>query len=400
MGSMITLRLGRLEVDWGKNNFFTNHSALFRETDLSEADCLREDGVVERKPAFVRRLGNVVPRLELLGYDLEGCRRTYDEAVRRIPDFYPAMSVTFDAFREALCRVDPDRIDVDAYEADCDPGEFARTILGDPAFGESLPSGLTDDDGLFFENLDAYVVLRLLAENPANLDRDLVWDIADVVDGGWVEDGHIFEPLDERKRLLIVTEGSSDSNVLRTALPLVSPDVADFFDFVDMRENYPFTGTGHLVNFCKGLAAIRVQNRIVVVLDNDTAGHVAMRKLMELRMPANIRLVGLPDLEDFRNFPTVGPSGRTNEDVNGRAVAIECFLDLTYGPREDPVVRWTGFDKAANAYQGELVSKDLYTRRFFDRAREDGYDLGKLRILWQHILRACTGAPTRLDVAA
>ena len=39
MGSMITLRLGRLEVDWGKNNFFTNHSPLFRATDLQEADC-------------------------------------------------------------------------------------------------------------------------------------------------------------------------------------------------------------------------------------------------------------------------------------------------------------------------------------------------------------------------
>lgn len=25
MGSLITLRLGRLEVDWGKNNIFTNH---------------------------------------------------------------------------------------------------------------------------------------------------------------------------------------------------------------------------------------------------------------------------------------------------------------------------------------------------------------------------------------
>ncbi len=35
MGSMITLRLGRLEVDWGKNSFFRNHSPLFGKADLA-----------------------------------------------------------------------------------------------------------------------------------------------------------------------------------------------------------------------------------------------------------------------------------------------------------------------------------------------------------------------------
>jgi len=31
---MIHLAVGRLEVDWGKNNFFTNHGALFQPSDL------------------------------------------------------------------------------------------------------------------------------------------------------------------------------------------------------------------------------------------------------------------------------------------------------------------------------------------------------------------------------
>jgi hypothetical protein len=89
-----------------------------------------------------------------------------------------------------------------------------------------------------------------------------------------------------------------------------------------MRENYPFTGTGNLVNFCKGLAAIRVQNKIFVVLDNDTAGQAALQNLGRLQMPPNIRLVRLPDLQAFRAFPKLGPSGRLSEDVDGRAVSI------------------------------------------------------------------------------
>ena len=38
MGPMATQRLVRLEVDWGENNFSTNHSPLFRATGLQEAD--------------------------------------------------------------------------------------------------------------------------------------------------------------------------------------------------------------------------------------------------------------------------------------------------------------------------------------------------------------------------
>jgi hypothetical protein len=387
MGSMITLRLGRLEVDWGKNNVFTNHSPLFRTTDLAEADYFYADNVVKRKPAYVRKLRHVIPRLELLGFSLDGCRRAYEEEVHRIPDYYPAMTIGFDTFRQALQVVDLDRVSTAEYDADFDLGEFAKRVMRDPAFQDVMPENLTSDDGTFFENLDAYVVLRLLGENPVNLDRDLVWSIDDVVEGGWVE-GDIFEPLADGSRFLIVTEGSSDSTILKTALPMVAPDVDDFFNFIDMRENYPFTGTGNLVNFCKGLAAIRVQNKIVVVLDNDTAGHAALQKLRRLQMPPNIRLVRLPDLEAFRTFPTLGPSGRLIEDVNGRAVAIECFLDLAFGPTEERAIRWTSYNYEVGAYQGELLAKEEYTRRFLAHVGKNGYDLSKLHLLWSHILQA------------
>ncbi len=37
MGSMIHLAVGRLEIDWGKNQGFRDHSALFQgETDVAD----------------------------------------------------------------------------------------------------------------------------------------------------------------------------------------------------------------------------------------------------------------------------------------------------------------------------------------------------------------------------
>ena len=389
MGSYITLRVGRLEVDWGKNNAFTDHSNLFRATDLAEADYFYADDVVERKPAYVRKLRHVIPRLELLGYSLKGCERAYEQNVRYIPDYYPEMTIGFDTFCRALRAVDLDRVVPLEEDGDFDLGEFGRNILRGPAFQGLFPEDLSCSDGAFFENLDTNVVLRLLGTNPANLDRDVVWGIEDVVEAGWV-DGNILKPLDDGSRFLIVTEGSSDSTILKTALPIVAPDVDDFFEFIDMKDNYPFTGTGNLVNFCKGLAAIRAQNRMVIVFDNDTAGKAAMRRLQPVRMPPNMRLIRLPDLEAFRDFPTLGPSGRSREDVNGRAVAIESFLDLDYGPTEEMAVRWTGFDHEVGEYQGELVKKEIYARRFHEHFRDDGYELSKLHFLWSHILQACS----------
>ena len=60
-------------------------------------------------------------------------------------------------------------------------------------------------------------------------------------------------PLPQSDRFLIVTEGSSDGKILFHAIRLLRPEIADFFYFVDMEKGYPFTGTGNLLNFCRGL---------------------------------------------------------------------------------------------------------------------------------------------------
>lgn len=392
MGSLITLRLGRLEVDWGKNNFYRNHSPLFDETNLADAEYFYADDVVELKPAYVRKLRHVIPRLELLGFSIAGCRTAYAEALRYLPHYYPTVNVDFDKFRHALSVLDIDHVRIDNYDRDFELGEFARYVMSDPQFTRALTTlsgGAVLDDVTFFENLDPYVILRLLGENRANLDRDLVWGIEDVVEAGWAKRDELFTPLDDESKFLIVTEGASDSNILKEALPVVRKDVADFFNFVDMKDNYPFTGTGNLVNFCKGLAAVKAQNKIVVILDNDTAGQEALDGLKGLKLPRNMRTVSLPDLEEFRCFTTVGPSGERVEDVNGLAVAIECFLDLKFGPREGRSIRWTSFNPRRQAYQGELVAKERYVIEYFKHFHREDYDLSKLRLLWEHIFNAC-----------
>ncbi|TGT57216.1 hypothetical protein EN802_34550, partial [bacterium M00.F.Ca.ET.159.01.1.1] len=92
-------------------------------------------------------------------------------------------------------------------------------------------------------------------------------------------------------------------------------------------ERHPFSGTGSLVKFAEGLAKIDVQNQVLVVLDNDAEGMDALEAIKRFRLPSNMRALCLPELDEFRDFPARGPDGVTNSDINGRAAAIECYLD-------------------------------------------------------------------------
>src|ERR1700685_2943007 len=66
MGSIITLGVGRLEIDWGKNQFFRNHSKLFLKGDIKPETYYYAENHREVLPAYSRPLRSVKRRLELL----------------------------------------------------------------------------------------------------------------------------------------------------------------------------------------------------------------------------------------------------------------------------------------------------------------------------------------------
>jgi hypothetical protein len=71
MGSIISLSVGRIDIDYGKNEYFQNHAHLFQPGDrsINEYDYVNDDGTphIEVQEALRRPLSRVVPRLELLG---------------------------------------------------------------------------------------------------------------------------------------------------------------------------------------------------------------------------------------------------------------------------------------------------------------------------------------------
>lgn len=403
MGSMISLGVGRMEIDWGKNNHFRDHSALFQPADVKEIPYyyVDDDGspITLLREGYSRKLSSTKRRLDLLGYTLANIQKQYEQMAAECADYGFDIILSFDAFAGLLKEIDVRRINtpeyaVDYYENGYDLGEFVRRcIIPEEEIYSRLLSAVDGDKhhlnfGLetFFENMDPYIILRLLAENPSCKNLDVYWSFADVVEGGWVKHEEIVHPLCDAHKILIITEGSSDSFIIKKTIEALYPDISDFFRFIDMEENYPFTGIGNLYNFCCGLMKIGVQNQMIVLFDNDAAGNEKYKKLIALPQMKNLLITKLPENQLFEQVHTVGPQGTSVENINGTAVAIECFLDFS-SYHEPPSVRWTTYMDKARNYQGALMHKDEYVRAFKKaNLLDSSYDTSKLTFLIDYLL--------------
>lgn len=397
---MIYLSLGRLELDWGKNSGFTDHSALFQSTDVSpvpyyyasdEDDEIGVENsskiVVEYKEGLSKPLKHVIDRIDLLGYTVDNCKREF-LYLSELNNFNPE-EFTFDNLRLGLSDIDINIISCkygSGYEGF---GEFFKRFIYPKIFTSphQEQSGYIDSGFCqAMENLSSYSILRLLAENNFAAGLPVVWAFKDLEEGGWGKREFFLKSLDRADKFLIVTEGSSDARILKHAFQLLKPHISDFFEYVDMEEGYPFTGTGSLVNFVKGLISISIMNNVVVVFDNDAEGVTGFNRCQELNVPSNMRVIHLPKMEDFTNFRTLGPNGHNRENINGSGVAIECYLDVG----GEACVRWKEYKQSIDRYQGALIDKNNYKRSFLSqRMKCDGYDYSKIECVLDAIISKC-----------
>ena len=310
MGSMINLSVGRLNIHWGKNDSFFDHSPLFQPSDLAQVPYYYVDEdhphntgggedeyhlYTEFKDGLSKPLHQVMERINLLGYTINYARREFEYATR-LNDF-DSQNFSFEQLVEALATVD-----VHSISADCGDGEdfrkfFQRYIFDRLGLAKIVdaPDYVRFRAGKTMDNLGAYTILQLFAQNPSVRGLPVSWHFADIEHGGWAQRDQFIRSLDQQNRFLIVTEGSSDASIIRHALSLLKPHIADFFDFVDMKEGYPFTGTGNLYNFTKGLISISVQNDVVIIYDNDAEGVFSFNRTVKLNVPDNMRILKLPD---------------------------------------------------------------------------------------------------------
>jgi hypothetical protein len=435
LGTEISLDVGGMSICWAKNGRGSDHGFLFQQCDRqrfpsdkidydtdveSEEDASRR---AEMEIGFTRLLRTMVPRLELLGYTLSTAEAEYDDAAaasienRKLyieldfdGDAHLSDVMSFEDFRSFIAGIAIGDLNDDFDYGNDDERE--NRIMGrftDETFKSRLPSyedirqRLYWSERSYFRSLIAflhpYTLLRLLAENPANLDARVQWQYGPLISSDWAEDSEFTPKARRTQTYLIATEGSSDVHILKRAFEILRPEIVDFFRFIDVSKGHPFSGAGSLVKFAEGLTKIDVHNRTVFVLDNDAEGVSAFCKISDQPLPMNMRAMTLPSHESLRAIRTIGPDGEANADINGRAAAIECYLDLQAKGMPPPVVRWTNFKDEVGVYQGALQQKELYSKAFLKQMkRRMTYNTEKLSAVLDAIVSVCTSMATDMEV--
>lgn len=416
MGTEINLMVGGISLSYAKNHMGIDFGHLFQEGDQTQrrSEEIDNDNNSENSEkeedreisgmVFARTLRRIVPRLELLNHSLDTARMEYEAVIAGSvvpPRDDESSFLTFEDFCLLACRY-PISSMSDEYIED-ETQDWERTAQGRFAVYADdfsrLPGDRLDNlyysEGSYFSSyiciLSAESMLQVFALNPENLDIEVSWEFGPLVSNGWASI-HDFQPNARRpQKVLIATEGSSDTTIIKRSLTIFHPDIADFFNFVDVRNTHHFWSVSSLVKFAEGLMRIDIQNKILFIFDNDVEGRQGFQRLQCLCLPNNMRSMRLPDLDEFSTFPVCGPGGESSADINGRAAAIECYLDLNlpnYGP---PKIKWNKRGENVDRWHGALEFKDSYSRHFnkqTDEAFRDGTNnSAKLQILLDTLIK-------------
>lgn len=232
-----------------------------------------------------------------------------------------------------------------------------------------------------YPGYDLLVPLRLAIEAFEN-SKKLIYDITDLVWSGYFDYDEDFveygldisaTEYSSKSKTIVLTEGKTDTWVLSETLDILYPHLKDYYSFLDFESTGYGGGVGNLANVVKAFSGAGIVNNVIALFDNDTAAQVACKMLNKIAIPSNISILRLPPLDLLKSYPTIGPSGSVDLDINGMAASIELYFGedvlKTDGKNLVPI-QWTGYDKSEKQYQGEVLEKPLLQKKFKEKINQ------------------------------
>ena len=412
MGTYTSISVAGYEMWSTKKYVDATVMTLFREEDrLLEVCSLPNDGVAddpacyETYDSIVYRISvkQAIDRMNVMGFTMEHVRREYERVQREelgdvelvdLDEFENSREdaagycqvLTFDEYLQALREVLPRGLylhELSEAEQELLKPDVAYIIGLDP-----WPVDSRMQMGFWYQDIRCLIRVACEISPP---DSFVEQDVSGVVEVGYYSSEErisevavvdLIGAYSANANRIILTEGSSDSRVLKEALELLHPHLAGYYSFLDFQSANVPGGASFLGAVVKSFAATGVANRIIAVFDNDTAGAEARELLGELNLPANIAVIAYPDMPLFSTYPTLGPSGERNLDVNGLAASLELYLGRDVLEAEGALrpVQWTGYNRKMKRYQGEVLGKAKIHKAFQQKARACKADCQQLEV--------------------
>jgi hypothetical protein len=380
MSSYASLSLHGVEIFTWRNEIDPTFLFLFTSQDVHRTPRWSDNEYEPREVVLLRATASVLQdRLDVLGIGKFVLETSFSELIRQefmepeIP--YPDLSKLIGPLKL------PESSLVKTSTLDDWVRLFAQALTSPQ---KRAPGAWAERDSAtslldLWQDTDPRLVLAaiLLGCNPLD---EITLDVSELMLGGWISEDfdpqsvaldHFSYSLANGSPPVVITEGSTDARVLQAVVRIRYPHLQSFikfFDFADGAEGSAAAG----VRTLKSFAAAGISNRVVLLLDNDTAARDALRTLRGTRLPKHYSTLHYPDIEVANSYPTLGPTGLSEMNVNGLAGSIEMYLgvDVLIGAdgKLTPV-QWRSYVEGAKAYQGEILDKTGILKRFREKVR-------------------------------
>jgi hypothetical protein len=414
MGSYATCYLGNFEIGSTKSDIDYGLMMLFRDSDKHFVDgegnpvpsmtdeeyeeylcSLSDDSSDESYISIVYRAPTAVvkDRLRVLGYSLETSKQVFEKLIEfeiesterrlrslRAESRSEILVPHYEEELEALQQFSVDRWIESLRKIQEENLQRASSYASiERKHDDLVLNYMLTQDWYGYPGPDINIAIRLALEACSGA-VELTYDVTDLVAGEYIkpneklvtsvgdasEDEHRYS-----SRIIVLTEGRTDAWILSEALNLIFPHVAEYYSFMEFEAVRFGGGAGNLANLLKAFAGAGVANRTIGLFDNDTAGLAAIDTLKQIDLPSHIRVLKLPDIDSLNSYPTLGPGGKGNLNVNGVAASIELYLgdDVLADGVEFTPIQWTGYDSKMGRYQGEVLAKEQIHARFKEKLR-------------------------------
>ena len=355
----------------------------------------RDDSVDERERAiqYINTAQNLKERLNVVGFTMKRVEEAFEnskiESLERLNEWIEDKRFNDNETIEKTLKEEVEllknsnlsdflnaskEIIKDGYKIERDDSEISENLI--------VEYLLQDRYGLekFPYDYDQRTLLRALLEITEPNEK-ITYDITELVEGGYYdsEPEDIYDEVIDNvtydyeigDKFLILTEGSSDIQILKNSLELIYPHLSGYYSFMDFGISNASGSASSLVASVKSFVGADIRNKIIALFDNDTAAESAIRGLSKTKIPDNIKIVQYPNIKFLEDYPTIGPTGITNMNINGLAGSIEMYLGTDTLTEKDKLipVQWKGFDSALKKYQGEIIDKSIVIKKFQKRIK-------------------------------
>jgi hypothetical protein len=419
MGNFAHLIFEDYVIASSENDVDPNILSMFQEDDL-QVEIIRQEGdiVIEAKAYFENTLGNIVERLNIIGYPKDLTQGFYTDHLEfDIKKLKDRLSI-LDNEEELQIKIEKDiQLLEDAFISDFNDAiailidekvyiHNKETYNGTNEYCRYLLEGKTS----IFDNYpDNSIENIILGISDSYSDSSIIrYDYSNLIDYSYFEIT-AYEAFQNAKiqinyghklgdKIIILTEGSTDIKIFQASMALLYPYLKDYYYFMDFHSSNASGSTSSLVNTIKSFIGAGLRNKVVALFDNDTAARESLTALKSVKIPKTISIQHLPYLHFAENYPTIGPTGLTNMNINKMACSIEMYLGDNFLKDENGYipVQWKGYSVKMRDYQGEVLKKESIQDKFFrylEEVREDitkfhRDDFTNLELIFEQIFNA------------